>query len=134
MEADLELRTDAGGWGRSSIPASVEAIRDGLSRLSVGDIGTIHLKEGHQELWISGGPTDFSVWAVVGPDDFFDLVGDPNAIGTRDLVVGGQEVEHPLRHCVSAEEALRAAWQFTASRRIAVSEPQWERQGLATNP
>ena len=128
----VEVRTDS-GWDRRVVPATIETVKSALERFTGGDVGTLQLKEAHQELWISGGPENFSVWGVVGPDDFFDLIGDPGATGTCSLVIGGQEVDHPARHCVSAEQALQAARSFIASKRIPVSGDQWERQGASSS-
>ena len=128
MDVNVELCSPSGSE-QYSPPPTVESVEEFLKRLSVGEHGTLQLQEAHQQMLLSGGPEVFNVLAIVGPDDFFDLVGDSSAVGSRLLIVGGQEIEVPARLCVSSVQALQAAWQFISSGSIPVSEQLWQRQG-----
>ena len=130
MAFDLSLEELAnGGWNRQQLSPTPEGVWAALDKLAHGVVGTLKLTRGAEEMWASGGPEWFNVWAVTGPDDFFDLVGDRDARGTLWLVVGGQASEVPARHCVSKHKALQAFWGFLASGHIEVSNESWERQG-----
>src|SRR5262249_29432930 len=94
-----------------------------------GAIGTLWLSHGGEELWASGGPELFNVWAQTGPDHFFDLLGDPDARGERWLAVGGQRAEVPARHCIIRDRLLQAFWDCLSSGHIEISDESWERQG-----
>jgi hypothetical protein len=130
MSFELIFETQArGGWDRSHLPTTPESVEAALVDLGAGVIGSLVLKSGAEELWVSGGPEWFNVWAATGPDHFFDLVGDRNAKGSRQLVVGGQNSDAPARHCVTKDRALQEFWRFLASNHIEVSGDHWERQG-----
>jgi hypothetical protein len=135
MAFDLSLETQGGrGWDHNQLPPSPESVSVALDKLAEGVIGTIRLGHGAEELWASGGPQCFNVWAVTGPDHFFDLVGDRHAKGSRELVVGGQTSEVPARHCVTKNQALQAFWGFLASGHLELSDDKWERQGSHADP
>ena len=128
FELSLEERADD-GWNRRQLTPSPESVGAALEKLASGVVGTLKLNRRGEELWASGGPEWFNVWAVTGSDDFFDLVGDREARGTRELVVGGQVSEVPARHCVPKEKALQAFWGFLSRGHLDVSDDGWERQG-----
>ena len=79
-------------------------------------------------LLVGGGPDLFTVMAMVGPDDFFHVVGDAAAEGEVDMLMGGTLTPWPRRLCASREQAITAVRHWLAS---AVMDPglQWERQG-----
>src|SRR6266853_4335034 len=107
MACDLSVETQAGrAWDHNPLPPSPESVSVAMGKLEEGVIGTIRLGNGAEELWASGGPQRFNVWAVTGPDHFFDLLGDRDAKGSRELVVGGQTSEMPARHLVTRNQAL----------------------------
>lgn len=118
-----------GGWDREKLPATPDSVKTAIEKLASGIVGTLQLSSGSEELWASGGPELFNVWARTGPDHFFDLIGDPGAKGMRELVVGGQSSEVPARHCLSKDEAIQAFWGFLSSGHVEVSGDHWERQG-----
>lgn len=118
-----------GGWDHRQLPATPDSVSVALEELVNGVVGTLQLSSGGEELWASGGPELFNVWAQIGPDHFFDLIGDPDAKGNRELLVGGQTSEVPARHCVTKEQALQAFWGFLSSGHIEVSSERWQRQG-----
>jgi hypothetical protein len=135
MAFDLSLESRANGsWSRQQLAPTAESVSAAMDKLAGGIVGTLKLNNGAEELWASGGPAWFNVWAVTGPDHFFDLIGDRQARGSRELVVGGQASEVPARHCVTKDRALQAFWGFLASGHVEVSEDQWERQGSQPEP
>src|SRR5947209_2645026 len=126
MAFQLTLEVQAsGGWDRQPLAANVHSVTAAIEKLARGVVGTLQLSHGTEDLWASGGPELFSVWAQTGPDHFFDLVGDPNAKGTCELIVGGQASEVPARHCVTKEHTLQAFWDFLAGGHVQVSGDQW---------
>ena len=130
MAFDLTFEVQSnGGWDRQRLPATPESAAAAIDKLAGGAIGTLEINNGGEQLWASGGPEWFNVWAQTGPDRFFDLVGDPDAKGTRELIVGGQSSEVPARHCATKERALQAVWGFLSSGHIEVSDERWESQG-----
>jgi len=61
---------------------------------------------------IGGGPDWLTVLLIEGDDDFWDLVGQPNAEGDEDLIVGGQHMSWPRRLCASKDAAIQAGRWF----------------------
>jgi len=120
---------DGSGWRHERLPAEIESVAEAVKRLANGAIGTLKLSRGGEELWASGGPNQFSVWAVTGPDNFFDLVGNPNARGSTELIIGGQRVDHPRRHSVDATQVQQTFWLFLTKGHVPVSDGQWDAQG-----
>jgi hypothetical protein len=116
-------------WDRERLPRTTESVSATFEKLAAGLIGTVKLTSGVEELSASGGPEWFNVWAATGPDQIFDLIGDRDAKGSRDLVVGGQTSEVPARHCRTKNQALQAFWGFLAGGHVEVSDGQRERQG-----
>jgi hypothetical protein len=114
--------------------ASVESVPiasapDALLELSGGDTLEV-VGPGESRLIVGGGPELFSVMAIVGPDDFRDLVADGTAVGEVDLLLGGTATPWPRRLCASQEQAIRAV---AAWLEIGGIDPglRWQRQGVS---
>jgi hypothetical protein len=67
--------------------------------------------------------------AVLGDDEFYDLIGDPAATGEVEFGLGGQRVPYPRRLLVSLEQALSAAVEFAATGTVDTSTARWVRNG-----
>jgi hypothetical protein len=134
MMFELTFEVEKNGrWDRQQLPPTPDSVAAAMDKLASGVIGTLQLTNGSEELWVSGGREFFNVWARTGPDYFFDLIGDPQAKGTRELVVGGQISELPARHCISKDRALQAFWGLLSTGHIEVASDQWERQDRAVD-
>jgi hypothetical protein len=80
-----------------------------------------------RRLYVAGGPDRFNVFADLGNDQFYDLIGDPSLRGWHPLLVGGQLTTTPQRHLVPLADARQAALTFLEHGTIPIS-PRWERQ------
>jgi hypothetical protein len=80
------------------------------------------------QLLVGGGPALFTVLAVVGPDDFLDLVANPTADGDTDLLIGGQSSPWPLRLCASREQVVEAVIAWVSDGRPNPNQ-SWQKQG-----
>jgi hypothetical protein len=99
-----------------------------LRRLDGAGITILTLEEGGKLLYACGGPDRFNVFAALGDDEFYDLVGDRSLRGWDELVMGGQLTRIPRRHLVTFEDARSATLEFLTTGTIRLSQ-WWERQG-----
>lgn len=72
----------------------------------------------------------FTATAIVGPDAFYDRLGDPDAAGTVSLVIGDQLIDEvPARFVLNLQQALQVVRDYAATDRFTVAGG-WVRQGL----
>jgi hypothetical protein len=69
----------------------------------------------------------FSLNALLGDEEYYSLVGDPEAEGATRFLLGGQEIDHPRRYLVGLDRAVPAVRRFLATRAVAAGEGGWER-------
>ena len=91
---------------------------------------TIELATGENAMLITASSGRYAVMVNMGNgNDFFDLVGEPGAIGDVAFVHGGQPAEHPVRHVVKRELAVEAARSCIRDGGVSLPENLlWERQ------
>ena len=125
-QVTLEVRRGAELQEVPFAPSEGDVMR-ALDRLNGKDATMITLEDGDNKLFVAGGPEVFSVVAWLGDDRIYDLVGDPLASGTQNLVLGGQLTPVPARHCVPLERARAAALEFFGAGTVRISHG-WEKQ------
>ena len=106
----------------AAVVGLLSAIRDEWST-------TVEFATEKHRLLVSASEGKFAVFAMVGDDDFYDLVGDQNASGRTEFAHGGQSATWPKRHCVSLELAQRVVEEFLRAGEIDIRAFDWERQG-----
>ena len=79
------------------------------------------------KLLVGGGPELFTVLAMIGPDAFFDVVGDAGAEDEVDVLIGGTRTPWPRRLCASREQAITAVEYWLTSGGLGPTL-RWERQ------
>ncbi len=90
---------------------------------------SVRLKGESQELIISSSNGSFVVFAKLGGDEFYDLIGDETATGWTEFVHGGEPAHHPRRHCVTENLAQAVTEAFLEIGKVDISANNWERQG-----
>jgi len=89
---------------------------------------SIEIQRDPVKLIVSLSSGDYAVLAATGEDDFFDLVGDPDAKGWATFNHGGQPANHPRRHFVTKKLLLEAVMAVLRDGKIS-DQHQWEKQG-----
>jgi hypothetical protein len=89
------------------------------------------LEGGGRALIVGASKGAFTATALLGRDDFYDLVGDPAATGKVLIKLGGQEAPFPRRLLVSVEQAEAAALEFFRAATVDVEGGSWEPQSSA---
>ena len=109
---------------------TIERIEEAIRQMGGDWDTTIELSGYKNAMFISANGERYAVMVNVEDGrEFFDLVGEPNAVGEIDFVHGGQTAKHPLRHVANREVAVDVAKSFV--RNGGASLPQeftWERQ------
>jgi hypothetical protein len=68
------------------------------------------------------------VTAATAEDEFYDLIGDPAAVGeAEDFAFGGQEASWPLRKIVDVDEAAAVARHYVETGAL-LADRRWKRQ------
>jgi len=100
-----------------AVRAEVEGLHGGIVTLEFED----------QRLWISGGPSAFTVTVSFGDNErIYDLVGEGDASGEMELIIGNQRMEWPRRLVVDIETCLAVAEQFATGQLVDFS--RWREQ------
>ncbi len=114
---------------RELSPATAEVLRVTISDMADEKSATLSMEAGGRTLLVNASRGAFAVTALLGEDDFYDLVGDTSATGTLPILVGGQSTEYPRKYLVSVEQALVAALEFMHTGTVTVDGGRWDRQG-----
>jgi len=112
---------------------SAAQLEEILNRVAVETGSTLEVKPVRGEypsLIVAVDADRFTATAIVGPDAFYDRLGDPSAVGTIALVIGGQLIdEAPARFVLNLQQALQVASDYAATGRFNIAR-DWVRQGL----
>jgi hypothetical protein len=109
---------------------TIERIEEAIRQMGGDWSTTIELSAGKNTMFISASGHDYAVMVNVEDGrEFFDLVGEPNAVGEIDFVHGGQLAKHPLRHVAKRAVVVDIASSFirTGGADLPKDFP-WERQ------
>jgi hypothetical protein len=96
--------------------------------MTSGPPSDLVVESGKRRLIVSASEGAFFVFAELGEDLFFNLLGDVSATEETEMVVGGQLSDVPVRHLVTKEQAVEAAQEFIRTDTVDVSSGAWERQ------
>jgi hypothetical protein len=98
--------------------------RDGGSTLDFGpDDG------GYPRIMVAVDRGRFMATATLGPDTFYDRLGDSSATGDVDFTIGGQLIDGiPARLVLGQQQVLAVLRSFVESGAVDVSK-DWVRQG-----
>ncbi|HZY42751.1 MAG TPA: Imm1 family immunity protein [Anaerolineae bacterium] len=89
---------------------------------------TLSIAVEDHELIIGASMGLYTATALLGADNFLDLVADPSEQGTTSFIMGGQMVDVPRRHCISGEQALIALLEFLENGTVDLTRGKWEKQ------
>lgn len=106
----------------SSIDAAIGSLREAWS-------ATLWVRSDMQELAVSFSRGLIAILLIAGPDDFYDLDAEEPLPGRIAFAHGGQEAEHPRRHCVPLPEARAWLAKFLICGSLSPEGSRWERQG-----
>jgi hypothetical protein len=108
--------------------------RDAILSISDADKETDEgLEEGPPALLIGASGGSYTATALLGEDDFFDLIGNPAAIGMVTLMLGGQERPYPKKYLVTMEQALKIALGYFERGAISLDLNEWDSQQSPSN-
>jgi hypothetical protein len=124
---ELEIYEPDGRHSRESIGVDERTLPTLLDSLTKRWSASLRLRRRDQELVVSSSHGHFAVFAAQGDDEFYDLVGSPQAVGAISFAHGGQEAEHHRRHLVSPEN-VRAIISQLLMDRLTLDPTAWERQ------
>jgi hypothetical protein len=79
-------------------------------------------------LLVNASQGNFVVTAILDEDVIFNLVGDPDAAGTTDIIIGGQLTEYPKKYIVSVEQTLDASLEYFNTGTINPESGKWEQE------
>jgi hypothetical protein len=129
VRATLERYTPT-EHGTKPLPATLELVQEEIKKIENDWSTTIELASDETQVLITASRGGYAVFASVGEDQFFDLVGDPSSRGNAEFVQGGQPAEHPRRHIVPKSLALKAAAAFfkQPTDPLRLGGLQWEKQ------
>ena len=112
---------------------SAAQLEEILHRVAVETGSTLEVKPAHGEypsLIVAVDAGRFTVTAIVGPDAFYDRLGDPNAVGSVALVIGGQLIDEvPARFVLNLQQVREVTGDYAAADRFTIAR-DWVRQGL----
>lgn len=133
MSANVQAiveRYGPGKHGSEPLAPTLEAVQQEIKAIEKDWSTTIEMATDAAQMMITASAGGYAVFASVGEDQFFDLVGDPSARGNAEFVHGGQPAEHPRRHIVPLRLALEAAAAFfqQPTNPLHVGGLQWEKQ------
>jgi hypothetical protein len=89
---------------------------------------TLEIQSGNRLLIVGVSGGIFYVTALLGNDDFYDLVGDVSVMDKVMLIVGGQETAVPQRYLVQQSQAQEVALEFLQTETVRI-DYGWDRQG-----
>jgi hypothetical protein len=98
-----------------------------LRTLAAAESAMLTLEAADKTLIIGASDGIYCATAILGPDDFFDMVGSAAAAGTISFVQGGQQVDLPRNQALTAEEAVSVATEFFETGSVNV-ERCWQKQ------
>jgi hypothetical protein len=98
-----------------------------LRTLAAAESATLTLDAADKSLIIGASNGVYCATAILGPDDFFDMLGNAAEAGTVSFVQGGQQVNLPNNQALTAEEAISAAAEFFQTGSVNV-ECRWQKQ------
>lgn len=122
-------------WGggadeeRALSPASAEVLTAAMRSMRDDLSAILTIEAASGSLIVSASRGRFTVTALLGEDNTFDLVGDAAATGTVAFVLGGQEIAYPRRYLTGGEAAQAAAREFFHTGTVRLEGGHWERQG-----
>ncbi len=89
---------------------------------------TLSFETDIDKLYINSNQGIFTVTAVVGENEFYDLIGDVKSIGMGVFVLGGQKTEHPKKYFVTIEQVIKVSVAFYKSGELLLNESHWDYQ------
>lgn len=98
-----------------------------LRTLAAAESAILTLEAADKSLIIGASDGVYCATAILGPDDFFDMVVSAAAAGTISFVQGGQQVDLPRNQALTAEEAISVATEFFETGSVNV-ERCWQKQ------
>jgi hypothetical protein len=119
----------------SVLPAHAEVIEQTIREIASEWSADLFLVKDAAEVnsaveWmgISASRGRYLVTAASDEDEFYDLIGDPTAVGeAEDFAYGGQEAGWPLRKIVDVDEAAAVAQHYLETGGL-LADRRWERQ------
>jgi hypothetical protein len=107
--------------------ANTSELEAALRALAAAESATLTLEAADKSLIIGASDGVYCATAILGPDDFFDMVGNAAETGTISFVQGGQQVDLPRNQALTAEEAISVATEFFQTGSVNV-ERRWQKQ------
>lgn len=83
------------------------------------------------KLIINANSGKFALSALLGQDDFYDLIGDANATGKAPFMIAGEFINFPLKFVVTADQALAAAVEFFNNNTLDISKNYRKQEDFA---
>jgi len=112
VEVELQLWTSSGEVEDRQLSVQPSELATLVQSMVNHWNGVLCATSAEAQLYVNSFDGLFTVTYQTLTDEFFTLLGDPEGVGTREYVSGGQVVDQPMAQLASLDRAMRAAAYF----------------------